>query len=130
MGKEPVRKVKRTSAGLEIASRLEGQVGVLTLEGEARLEIIHGLDEAARALRAQGARHLVLSCAGLSFMDSASISSFLMLEKELRSGAGRLVLCALSRSIQRMFAAAGIGSRFLTAADERAAIDLASKPSA
>lgn len=128
MAKEGERKVKRTPTSLEVARRMEGQVGVLTLEGEARLEVIHSLDEAARALLAEGARSLVLSCAGLNFMDSASISSFLMLEKELRSSAGRLVLCALPRSIQRMFSAAGIAARFVTVADERAAVDLASKP--
>lgn len=124
------RRGRREPSGLEVASRREGEVGVLTLTGEARLEVIHVLDEAAEALRGQGARHLVLGLQGLSFMDSASISSFLRLDNDFRSSGGCLILAGVPPVLARLFTATGITRRFSIASDERAAVELASKPRA
>ncbi len=128
MASRAARRGRREPSGLEVASRREGEVGVLTLTGEARLEVIHALDEAAAGLRGQGVRHLVLGCDGLSFMDSASISSFLRLDNDFRSSGGSLVLAGVPPVLTRLFTATGITRRFSVAPDERAAVELASKP--
>jgi anti-anti-sigma factor len=107
--------------GLTVARRKDGDIGIITLKGEARLEEVHLLDDAARDARDEGARHILMDCSRLAFMDSASAGSFIRLEKELTGAGGTLVLYAVPRVIHRLFDAAGLMDRFKTAADEAGA---------
>jgi anti-anti-sigma factor len=107
--------------GLQIRHEVDGDVGVLELRGEARLEVIAHLDEEARAARAEGARHLLLDCAGLGFMDSASAGALVRIEADLAGGGGKLVLVALPRVARRVLEASGLGDRFAAAPDLAAA---------
>ena len=107
--------------GLTVARRLEGDLGFISLKGEARLEVVHRLDDAAQKSRDEGARHILMDCSRLTFMDSASAGSFIRLDKDLSVHGGRLVLYSVPRVIHRLFDAAGLAERFAIAADETAA---------
>jgi anti-anti-sigma factor len=107
--------------GLEVLLTCDGALGILTLSGEARQEVIHHLQEQASQAMIEGAQSLILDCGRLAFMDSASTGVLLRLEKDLSARGGRLVLCAVPRVIQRLFESAGLAGRFPEAPDlERA----------
>ena len=110
--------------GLTVARRNDGDIGIISLKGEARLEVVHRLDDAAQKARDEGAKHILMDCSRLTFMDSASAGSFIRMEKELTSSGGTLVLYALPRVIHRLFDAAGLLDRFKVAADEDSARSL------
>ena len=110
--------------GLTVARRTDGDIGFISLKGEARLEVIHRLDDAAQKSRDEGAKHILMDCSRLAFMDSASAGSFIRLEKELTRSGGKLVLYAVPKVIHRLFDAAGLLDRFKTAADEASARSL------
>ena len=104
--------------GLEVVCTRDGLVGILRLAGEARQEVIHHLHEQAERALSEGARSLVLDCARLAFMDSASTGALIRLDLDLTAKGGRLVLCAVPRVIHRLFDSAGLVGRFRLAADE------------
>jgi stage II sporulation protein AA (anti-sigma F factor antagonist) len=107
--------------GLTVVRRNEGEIGFLSLKGEARVEVVHRLDDAAQKALDEGARHLLMDCSRLTFMDSASAGSFIRIERDLTSHGGTLVLYGLPRVVQRLFDAAGLADRFQTANDEATA---------
>lgn len=109
---------KARVTGLEVLLRRDGPVGVLTLAGEARLEVIHNLEEPVAQALGEGARSLILDLGRLEFMDSASTGALIRLEKDLTAAGGRLVLCAVPRVIQRLFDAAGLADRFRQVPDQ------------
>jgi anti-anti-sigma factor len=104
--------------GLDVVLTRDGVLGILRLAGEARQEVIHNLHDQAKRALDEGARSLVLDCARLAFMDSASTGALIRLEKDLTANGGRLVLCCVPRVIHRLFDAAGLGGRFQVASDE------------
>lgn len=112
---------------LRVTGTVDGAFGLLTLAGEARMEEVPLLEAEALRLRRAGALHLLLDCAGLVFMDSASIGAFLALERDATRAGGRLVLHGVPRPVERVLAGTGLSGRFLTALDERSARGLASQ---
>jgi stage II sporulation protein AA (anti-sigma F factor antagonist) len=118
--RDPLARWERHVTGLDVVLTHEGPLGVLRLSGEARQEVIHHLHEQAKKAMDGGARSLVLDCARLAFMDSASTGALIRLDKDLAAQGGRLVLCGVPRVIHRMLEAAGLAGRFQVAADEQA----------
>jgi len=108
-------------ADLKIDSRRDGAFGLVTLGGEARLEVIDGLRAAARGLKADGAKHILLSMKDLVFVDSASVGAVLELQRECADAGGLLVLYALPGRLARMLDAMGLTGRLRIAATEPAA---------
>jgi stage II sporulation protein AA (anti-sigma F factor antagonist) len=104
--------------GLEVVLQCDGPLGILTLAGEARQEVIHHLHEQATQALGDGVRNLILDCGRLEFMDSASTGVLLRLDKDLSARGGRMVLCAVPRVIQRLLDAAGLAGRFQQAPDQ------------
>jgi anti-anti-sigma factor len=110
--------------GLEVSLRHDGDVALLRLHGEARQEVIHNLSEQAQKAVEGGAKSLILDCARLAFMDSASTGALIRLEQEVSGRGGRLVLHSVPRVIHRMLGAAGLDGRFRLARDEEQARSL------
>jgi anti-anti-sigma factor len=108
-------------SGLTIDARRDGPVAVLKLRGEARLEEVSRLYDAARAAKKDGAKHLLLGLLGLEFMDSASVGAFIELDKEYKASGGSLVLFSCGRRILRLMDDMGLKTRFPIAADEASA---------
>jgi anti-anti-sigma factor len=112
--------VKRVG-DLHVQQRREGDVGLLDVRGEVRLEIGSEIQRAGRSLLGEGARHLLVNLKGVSFMDSASLGVLIQLDGEARSRTGRLVLYDVSPAVGRVLVHAGLESRFRQARDEAAA---------
>lgn len=104
--------------GLTIQRRQDGNVGVLTLQGDISAELIPQLQAAAQGAVAAGAKHLLVNLHGLGFMDSASLGALLHLGQARAKQGGRLVLCSLSAAFQRLIDASGLAGQFTVAPDE------------
>lgn len=115
--KEPFNNV----TGLEVSSRIDGDIAILGLNGEMRVEGIPALDDAVAQARDAGARHLVLDMRRLSFMDSASAGALLRIRRDQKETDSHLVLFGLQRMVARLIDAAGLATQFDVAADEEAA---------
>ena len=107
--------------GLEIETRKDGDIGVLELSGEARVESMPHLEAASEVLVGDGARHLLVDLSRLRFMDSASAGHLLRLDVERKEAGGSVVLYDLHRMVVRLFDAAGLSDHFQVAASEEAA---------
>lgn len=104
--------------GLTIQQRQDGNVGVLTLQGDISAELIPQLQRAAQACVAAGAKHLLVNLRELGFMDSASLGALLHLGQARSKQGGRVVLCSLSPAFQRLMEASGLTGQFTLAPDE------------
>ena len=104
--------------GLTIQRRQEGNVGVLTLQGDVSAELVPQLQAAAQAAVRDGAKHLLFNLHELDFMDSASVGALLHLGQARAKQGGRVVLCSLSPLFKRLVEASGLAGQFTLAADE------------
>ncbi len=107
--------------GLDSTSSVDGNVGLVTLGGELRVESIPRLDAAVESAREGGALHLLLDLHRLQFMDSASAGALIRIRHEQLEQGGRLVLFGLQRMVARLIDAAGLGDQFDICGDEEAA---------
>ncbi len=106
---------------LKIETRRDGPLLISTLAGEARLEQIARLTDDTKKQLGAGAKHVLLGCSGLRFVDSASLGAFIEIGKECAAGGGSLVLFGVTPRLRRIMKAMGLESRFKTAADEASA---------
>ena len=104
--------------GLDIDARLDGDLGLLGLSGEARVESSAEIEAAFQRLPSDGAHHVLVDLSGLRFMDSASAGALLRAERQQRDRGARLVLHSLHRRVARLLDAAGLGDHFEVAGDE------------
>jgi stage II sporulation protein AA (anti-sigma F factor antagonist) len=109
---------------LAILTSREGPIGFVRLSGEARLEVVDAMRQGAMGLLEGGARHLVLSVADLSFVDSASVGVILEVQREVEGRGGRLVLASPPARLRRQFEQMGLLHRLALAPDEKAARSL------
>lgn len=107
--------------GLSVESRRDGDVAVLVLKGEARLEAVEPLREAARVLIDAGVARIVVDAAQLAFADSASIGVLLDVQRRAERAGGGLVLCGASQRFRRTLDAMGLLPRLKLLADEASA---------
>lgn len=108
-------------ADLNVTSRREGPVGVLTVVGEARLENSDVVRTKGLALLRTGAVHLLVDVRALTFVDSASIGLLLDLQKQIPPGGGRMILVGPTERIRKVISAMGLSGHLRTAPDEIAA---------
>ena len=106
---------------LTVESRREGAVGLLRLKGEVQAEQVRRLHDAASALRAGGAKHLLIDLGGVTFIDSASVGELVRLEADGEADGGRTVLHSLPRIVRRVLDVTGLAARVKIAPDEKAA---------
>lgn len=107
--------------GLSVESRRDGDLAVLVLKGEARLEAVDPLREAARALMDAGVARFVVDASSLAFADSASIGVLLDVQRRAERAGGALVLFGASQRFRRTLDAMGLLPRLQLHADEAAA---------
>lgn len=106
---------------LQVSARLDGEIGLLSVGGEMRMEIAARLLDSGRDLASQGAKRLLVNLGSVVFMDSASLAALIRLDREMGEGEGRLVLFGLSPSVERVLVNSGLEDRFPVADDESAA---------
>lgn len=64
--------------------------------------------ESRRPLRQSSIRHIVLSLAELSFMDSSGIGVILGRYKQISARSGEMVVCSINPTIYRIFEMSGL----------------------
>ena len=108
-------------ADLTFTTRRDGPVGQLTLIGEARMEHVDGWRTAGNALRADGAKHLLIDVRALTFADSASMGALIHLQNDYATAKGRVILIGPRERMRKMISAMGLSGHIHTAPDEVAA---------
>ena len=106
---------------LEVTSRCDGDLGILVVGGEVRMEIAPRLREAGEALLEQGTRHLIVNLERVDFMDSASLSALIRLDSLASEDGGTVALCHVRPAVDLVLENSGLDRRFPVFADEQAA---------
>lgn len=115
-------------ADLFIESRREGEVGFLTLTGEARLELCEALRTRAGDLLRAGAKHLVVDVSGLGFVDSASTGVLLEMRRKAAEKGGNLTFVRTPERFRRRLDDMGLAGQFVHAPSEADALAALARP--
>ncbi len=89
-------------------------VCVLTLSGECTSEDVEHFTRIANERRAAGARHIMLDCEHLEFVDSAALECWLDLADGLGEGGGQLRLIQPDESVSRILKITRLDKSFET----------------
>jgi anti-anti-sigma factor len=93
---------------------MSGEIPVFSLSG--RLDAITSptLEERLKPLLDDpGARHLILEGASLSYVSSAGLRIFLLVQRQLASRGGKLGFAGLTRQVLDLFQLAGLQELFV-----------------
>ncbi|GLY42964.1 hypothetical protein Amsp01_089870 [Amycolatopsis sp. NBRC 101858] len=106
---------------LQLSSRAEGNVAVLTAVGEVDWTTAESLADAAETLLiTQGA--VVLDLAGVSHLNAEGLGALLRVRRHAERVRGRLVLAMVPAAVVRRLKRTGLGSAFMTATSTEAGI--------
>jgi anti-anti-sigma factor len=106
---------------LEVTSRRDGPLGVLTLVGEARLETSEAIRTKGAALLSTGATHLLVDVRSLAFVDSASLGALIELQSRISETGGRMILLGPTERVKRVIGVTGLSGHLRVAPDEATA---------
>lgn len=95
--------------GLEINMEPKGDVLCIRLSGELDHHTAEELkDRATMAIEKNGIKHILLNLEALSFMDSSGLGVILGRYKQIKSQNGKMVVCAISPAVKRLFEMSGL----------------------
>ncbi len=92
---------------MQILEEKEGDLLIVSLRGHLDTYAAPSFEERLVAAVADGTRGLILDCAGLEYVNSAGLKSFLVAAKQLEGVGGKFVVCALPNAIAAVFATIG-----------------------
>ncbi len=102
---------------------LSGNVLVVTLVGRLDTNTSPQLEKLlAEKLEADPVKGLVIDFEPTEYISSAGLRVLLMAAKKMKSGGGKLILCAMSEHVQEVFDIAGFTPVFNIEADRALAI--------
>jgi anti-anti-sigma factor len=84
----------------------------IAISGRLDTQTASSLDRELLALVGQGHRHLAFDLAGLEFVSSAGLRSFLYVAKRLKSERGSVRFCGLQRMVLEVFSISGFDTMF------------------
>ncbi len=92
---------------MEISTRHDGRSMVFTLQG--RLDVLSAphLERQAMEELERGERDFILDLAGVEYLSSAGLRTFLMLAKKLQAQKGSMIICGLSGGVKEVFEVSG-----------------------
>lgn len=94
---------------LKVALETKRDVLVIRLQGELDHHTAEELrTKADDCLRDKQIRHIVLSLAGCTFMDSSGVGVILGRYKQVMARSGEMVVCSLNPTIYRIFEMSGL----------------------
>lgn len=87
---------------------------VIILEPEGRIDSssVGAMDDAFRQAFSDGATSLLVDMSKVEYISSGGLRSFLLAFKEMKRKEGRMVLCALSPSVSKVFKLSGFNTIF------------------
>ena len=99
-------------SGFRVTAEWQGDVCIVRLDGEARLENADAFDAMAQEIADRGATGVAVDMQGLAFMDSASAGMLLRLKSQLDKREGKLVLFDLRHMVARLMERTGLDEQF------------------
>ena len=93
---------------MRIETRIIGDVVLARVEGELDLSTAAAFREAIDRRLADGAKHLVLSLAGLTFLDSSGLGAILGRYRRVSERGGRMVAADVPAHIARLLSLSGL----------------------
>ncbi|MBE3596491.1 MAG: anti-sigma F factor antagonist [Hydrogenibacillus sp.] len=104
-------------------TEIRGRVLIARVAGELDHHTAPSLRETLeRAIEEADVVHVVLNLSSLSFMDSSGIGVILGRYKQLSAKGGRMVVCGLGPTVQRIFELSGLLKILTVAPSEEAAL--------
>jgi anti-sigma B factor antagonist len=87
---------------------------VIILEPEGRIDSssVGVMDDAFRQAFSDGALSLLVDMSKVEYISSGGLRSFLLALKEMKKKEGKLILCALSPSVSKVFKLSGFNTIF------------------
>jgi len=110
---------------VEIAESKDGEVHVLAPKGSLNTQTSPKLEQKLNALLGAKARLIVIDFKGVDYLSSAALRVLLMVTRRLLRAHGRLVLCAMSDDLKKVFAISGFDRDFSILASRGEAVELA-----
>lgn len=110
---------------MEIAESKDGEVNVLAPKGSLNTQTSPKLEQKLNALLTAKARLVVIDFKGVDYLSSAALRVLLMITRRLVRAHGRLVLCAMSEDLKKVFAISGFDKDFTILASRGEAVELA-----
>jgi anti-sigma B factor antagonist len=107
---------------LQLQERTVGDVVVLSVAGEMKMENCGALKERVRSLLAQGRRHLVIDLEQVPWMDSAGLGQLVTVSVTTKNAGGLLKLVNLTRRLKELLAMTRLAPQFDTYDSEGAAL--------
>lgn len=95
---------------LQVETRTEGDVAVVTASGEVDVFTAPGLDAAIDAELADGRTRLVIDLTGVTFLDSTGLGVLVKGLKGAREAGGSLQLVVTTERIRKIFDITGLDS--------------------
>jgi anti-anti-sigma factor len=88
--------------------------GVLVLEPKGRIDSssVAAMDDAFRQALASEAKALLVDMAGVEYISSGGLRSFLLALKEMKKREGKMCLCSLTPNVSKVFKLAGFNTIF------------------
>jgi anti-sigma B factor antagonist len=93
---------------LQLATRREGDVTIVSAMGEVDVFTAPGLDSELDALVAEGSARLVIDLSEVSFLDSTGLGVLVKVLKHAREAGGWLHLVVTSDRIRKIFEITGL----------------------
>ncbi|MBV9951637.1 MAG: STAS domain-containing protein [Acidimicrobiia bacterium] len=100
---------------MDLVTRLHGGVGHLQVIGEIDTLTAPELRAAGARLFEDGARALLVDCAGIAFIDSAGLSVLLELHDQAELRFATMTLCEPTEQTRRLLAITGLDAKLMVA---------------
>ncbi len=110
---------------MEILESKDGEVHVLAPKGSLNTQTSPKLEQKLQALLASKGRRLVVDFKNVDYLSSAALRVLLMITRRLVRAHGRLVLCAMSDDLKKVFSISGFDRDFTILASRGEAVELA-----
>jgi len=110
---------------LEIAEAKDGEVTILAPTGSLNTQTSPKLEQKLAAVLADKGRLIVIDFKGVDYLSSAALRVLLLTTRRLAKVHGRLLLCAMSDDLKKVFAVSGFDRDFTIVAARGEAVAMA-----
>lgn len=119
-----LKKEEQGQVALQVQFAVKQDVLIIRLKGELDHHTAEQLrTEAEQKISESEIKHLLFNLEGLSFMDSSGLGVMLGRYKQISQWGGRMIVCAISPSIYRLFELSGMFKIIQLAETEEEALE-------
>ncbi len=112
---------------MEIAESKDGEVTILAPKGSLNTQTSPKLEQKLVAVLGEKRRLIVIDFKGVDYLSSAALRVLLMITRRLARAHGRLVLCAMSEDLKKVFSISGFDRDFTILQGRGEAVALAAE---